>query len=668
MQKFKSKKGYTLIELLIVIGILAIISAIAIPIVSGITTTSKLKGDMQNAQSMNTAISLWMTEDPSESIVYYQNLSESFPIGVKYNEKSYTNAFMGTEQYPATEFNDADVIRNCVVSVIRAMTKQPTIRDGANLYLPSPSATGYGYKYYYQAGVISVEELKSPINQYTGPNFEYYVWLDKNTALNKPSTETIAKKTKPTDFDRDIENHTFSFVFSVSEAPENCSFEISNNNCSYTLSGKTETPRVFTFGEYYIDFLYNGELKYSGQINITSDNCFDNKATISFGSGSGSIMLSTSTSNFEFEVNNSTGTAFIVGYVGENDSTIILPIEYKGHRVVGIKPKEGDAKPVFGANCLAKKIIIPYTYETIETNSISGCPNLTYISLPSPNLHGRCIVGCPKLTNIDFSTTSLSRNTTRTVLGDAIVDCPLINNLFLPYPYLNIAEGAFLTLSAVNDLTIEIQRLPEEVSLVGSEYKFYYPSRTSFNTNYASTNKILLNPNNIIASNKEYTTFNLPHAMYTSSGVFATFKTVGGANYYTKSEKDSIQSILNIKALNIDEGYEVIEEGAFANLGITSVSLPSTLKEIRKSAFQQNKFLSLVIPKNVQSVGDGAFSSQTLQTVTIECDLDGISNKAFSGCTRISTIVIKNFTGNRDEITPERFGLESNLNINIIFM
>ena len=156
--------------------------------------------------------------------------------------------------------------------------------------------------------------------------------------------------------------------------------------------------------------------------------------------------------------------------------------------------------------------------------------------------------------------------------------------------------------------------------------------------------------------------------MYTSSGVFATFKTVGGANYYTKSDKDSIQSILNIKALNIDEGYEVIEEGAFANLGITSVSLPSTLKEIRKSAFQQNKFLSLVIPKNVQSVGDGAFSSQTLQTVTIECDLDGISNKAFSGCTRISTIVIKNFTGNRDEITPERFGLESNLNINIIFM
>ena len=51
-----SKKGFTLVELVVVIAILAILAAIAIPVVNSIINTASKNGALSNAQSIELAV------------------------------------------------------------------------------------------------------------------------------------------------------------------------------------------------------------------------------------------------------------------------------------------------------------------------------------------------------------------------------------------------------------------------------------------------------------------------------------------------------------------------------------------------------------------------------------------------------------------------------------
>ena len=70
MYKFlaKNKKGFTLIELIVVIAILAILAAIAIPTFSGITSEADAKVDLANARNLATAINAYNNLNPGSEI------------------------------------------------------------------------------------------------------------------------------------------------------------------------------------------------------------------------------------------------------------------------------------------------------------------------------------------------------------------------------------------------------------------------------------------------------------------------------------------------------------------------------------------------------------------------------------------------------------------------
>ena len=59
---YKSKKGFTLIELIIVIAILGIIALIAVPNLSGLLQRSKVNTDKRSAEAIGRAIRIWQTD------------------------------------------------------------------------------------------------------------------------------------------------------------------------------------------------------------------------------------------------------------------------------------------------------------------------------------------------------------------------------------------------------------------------------------------------------------------------------------------------------------------------------------------------------------------------------------------------------------------------------
>ena len=71
------KKGFTLVELLTVIGILAVMLAIAVPVVSNIQDKSELSADAVFAEEIETAVYDWMSLDYSSENFQRSNLLTS---------------------------------------------------------------------------------------------------------------------------------------------------------------------------------------------------------------------------------------------------------------------------------------------------------------------------------------------------------------------------------------------------------------------------------------------------------------------------------------------------------------------------------------------------------------------------------------------------------------
>ncbi|MDZ4993100.1 prepilin-type N-terminal cleavage/methylation domain-containing protein [Clostridium perfringens] len=116
----KKKKGFTLIELIIVIAIIAILAAIAIPNFLSIQRKSRVKADIASAKTIYDATSAVIAEgalDPStESGTYTINTSDSNTTAGKIED--YLQVIPKSESVSGSDFK----------VVIGGTTEKPTIQ------------------------------------------------------------------------------------------------------------------------------------------------------------------------------------------------------------------------------------------------------------------------------------------------------------------------------------------------------------------------------------------------------------------------------------------------------------------------------------------------------------------------------------------------------------
>jgi len=652
--KLFNKKGYTLIELLVVIGIIAVLASISVPVISGIVQKAKLNADNSRAQGYETAISLWKSEIPSDQTVYYSNLSSTHLIGTK-NQSAYTNAYMGTRQLPGIEFVDERQIRHATIAAIESLSLEninPT--PAGDFYLEHPETSGYGYKYYYRAGKISVEKVDSTHTISNDEAYKYWIWLD-----NQPTAPVSICTTPITKYEKiqgatssSVTSPAFCFSFSIPSTDDinKCVFTIENEECSYTLSGKPKTAQIFITGTYTIKFYYAGELKADSPYVVRPEHIQDNTVVISYDGNTSSMQLSSNKNDFVFD-----GTK-IAQYTGSDEVVVIPPTNHAGIAITEIKSGAFS-------NCTAKRIIIPDSVTKINTNAFSFCSNLVYMSIPSSNLAESCIVHCPKLETIDFyspNTVNLLsvsdvKNNIRTIAYNAIHNCRKLTHINLTSLYRSVDSGAFEQLKTENsilDVTVDITKDDMRTTFHQKSYvKFNYTNFNMFKTTTSGTIYFSDNAKNLQDGSRRLA---IPHLVLIGSTAYQ-YTSIASP---TQAQLTAVNSLKqSYDELVIANGYVNVGNSAFKGFQFKTISLPSSLKTIGNDAFAGNKCLSIEVPSSVTQINDRAFSSETLETIILRCNADALSNNALAGCSRLKTILIYDYTGDKSQITPQKFGL-----------
>lgn len=123
-----------------------------------------------------------------------------------------------------------------------------------------------------------------------------------------------------------------------------------------------------------------------------------------------------------------------------------------------------------------------------------------------------------------------------------------------------------------------------------------------------------------------------------TSGDYAYSLNDDGSGIVIKRYKGTNSNVVIPKTI---DGYIVTEigTGAFANLELTSVTIPDTVTNISMNAFRNNSLTAVTLPKGLESIGDFAFAENQLAQITLPDGLTSLYSHAFEN-NRLNSVSI----------------------------
>jgi len=173
----KSRKGFTLVELIIVIAILGIIALIAVPSLTGVQKRSQVNADIRTAEQIGKAVRVWLTDaNINEAKIRETHIkvtAEGATTPVAYKELSSLATVAGTDglgdyislSYEPNVSNSdgtanafyVGLVNDKVVVMIYTAEETPYLGDGVAIYeLDDSDDIVKGYAYV--EGISALEE------------------------------------------------------------------------------------------------------------------------------------------------------------------------------------------------------------------------------------------------------------------------------------------------------------------------------------------------------------------------------------------------------------------------------------------------------------------------------------------------------------------------------
>ena len=290
----------------------------------------------------------------------------------------------------------------------------------------------------------------------------------------------------------------------------------------------------------------------------------------------------------------------------------------------------------------SKNTVIPNTVENIKNHSFLGS-SIASVVIPSNVTHvdAESFEACLDLASIVVDSNNSvydSRNNSNAIIetstNELIVGC---KNTVIPNTVTAIGDGAFRWHETLTSITI-----PSSVTSIG-DYAFYVTGLKSLTlpgsiTNMGSAafassdlesvtmeNGITTIGRAVFGGNKKLTSVTIPN----------TVTTIG---------RGAFDGCKGLTSITIPNSVTNIGNSAFSGSGLTSITIPSSVTSIGDSAFSECKGLtSITIPNTVTSIGNHVFNNCTgLTSVSLPSNLTSIREFMFNGCTGLTNITIPN--------------------------
>ena len=242
--------------------------------------------------------------------------------------------------------------------------------------------------------------------------------------------------------------------------------------------------------------------------------------------------------------------------------------------------------------------------------------------------------------NTGLTSLTIPSNSLLTSIGASAFRDNSLTSVSIPTGVTSLGDFAFAGNSGLTEVTIS-QALLRDTN--GNAF----PAYAAFKTHDGGEMKKLTN-GSVITTRKNSSGVVISKDLYIPPSVTSIEQRAFENNQLTSvTIPSSVTSIgysafagNQLKSVTIPSSVTSIEYSTFAGNQLTSVTIPSSVTSIGSGAFAGNQLKSVTIPSSVTSIGDRAFRSNSLTSVFIPTSVTSLGYDAFAGNSTLTDVTI----------------------------